>query len=252
MDTLTKRDIAGEGTPEFVWRDWMQRHPLPERNVAELAQGSRTVHIVAPHPDDEILGCAGIMRQLSRQGTAIRVWAVTDGETSHPGSRRWLPDVLVRTRTWESELALRLLSVSVRRDRLKIPDGRVACHERALEEALAAALEAGDTVIAPWRLDGHPDHEAAARVSLRAAAARQCRFLEVPIWGWHWADPRRGDFPNYRALAIPMDEDDQHAKAHAIQAFHSQLVGDPDTGAPPILSRFVLLRLQRSFEVVFQ
>ncbi|MDR3398627.1 MAG: PIG-L family deacetylase [Pandoraea sp.] len=252
MDTLTSREIAGEGTPEFVWRDWMQWHPLPECSVADLFQGSRTVHIVAPHPDDEILGCAGIMRQLSRQGTAIRVWAVTDGEASHPGSRRWSPDALVRTRTWESELALRLLSVSVRRDRLAIPDGHVARHERALEAPLVAALDAGDTVIAPWRLDGHPDHEAVARASLRAAATKQCRFLEVPIWGWHWADPRRGDFPSDRALAIPMNADDQQAKAHAIQAFYSQLVLDPDTGAPPILSRFVLVRLQRSFEVVFQ
>lgn len=252
MDALTRRDIAGEGTPEAVWRDWMQRHPLPEGDVAELVRGSRTVHVIAPHPDDEILGCGGIMQQLSRQGVTIRVWAVTDGEASHPGSRRWLPDTLARTRTWESEQALRLLSVSARRDRLAIPDGSVARYEPELEAALIAALETEDTIIAPWRLDGHPDHEAAARASLRAAAAVRCRCVEVPIWGWHWADPRSGDFPGYRALAIPLDDHDRQAKARAIQAFHSQLVPDPDTGAQPILTASVLARMQRSFEVVLQ
>ncbi|MBV7481394.1 PIG-L deacetylase family protein [Bordetella sp. BOR01] len=252
MDALSSRAIVGEGTPETAWQAWLVRHPLSTGDVASLVQGSGTVQIVAPHPDDEILSCAGIMRQLARQGTKIQVWAVTDGEASHPGSRRWQAALLAGTRTRESERALQLLSVRVRRRRLAIPDGAVARHEQALAAALAASFDAGDTVIAPWRLDGHPDHEAVARASLQAAAARGCRFLEVPIWGWHWADPRRGDFPAHRALTIALPPADLAAKARAIRAFRTQLESDPDTGSPPILPAFALARLQRPFEVVLQ
>ena len=35
--------------------------------------------VFAPHPDDEILGCAGLMQRLVREGLAVHVVVVTDG-----------------------------------------------------------------------------------------------------------------------------------------------------------------------------
>lgn len=252
MDTVNHpcRAIVGEGTSEATWQEWLRRTPLQESTARDLARGSATVHIVSPHPDDEVLGCAGIMRQLSRLGVTIRIWSVTDGEASHPGSRRWPPALLAATRARESQRALRRLAVRARRERLSFPDGSVAGHEPELARRLARAFAPGDTVMAPWRLDGHPDHEATARASHIACAARGCRLLEFPIWGWHWADPLRGEFPASRAISIALDTPDLQAKANAIRAFRSQLEGDPDTGSGPILPASALDRLLRPFEVV--
>lgn len=252
MDALSRRAIVGEGTPEAQWQDWLRGHPLRRGTTAGLLQAGGALHVIAPHPDDEILGCAGIMRQAARLGMTVHVWAVTDGEASHPGSQHWPPERLACTRTQESEHALRLLGVPARRHRLMIPDGGVQTHAAQLTQRLAEVLTPGDTVITPWRLDGHPDHEAVARASLLAAKACACLCLEVPIWGWHWMAPRQGHFPTPRARCIALSADDLLAKVRAIQAFRSQLEPDPHTDSPPILPAYALARLQRPFEVVLQ
>lgn len=252
MDTVSDRAILGEGTPESVWQHGFQCYPTPVNNAADVVGGSRTIHIVAPHPDDEILGCGGIIRQLARQRRTVRIWAVTDGEASHAGSARWTTSTLALTRTRESERALSYLGANIVRKRLAIPDGDIARHEDDLAVSLARSLTHDDTVLAPWRLDGHPDHEAAARASQRASSEQGCRFLEVPIWGWHWADPGRGDFPWDRAVRIHLSRGDMCAKARAIQVFRSQLEPDSSTGSPAILPDFALIRFHRPFEVVLR
>jgi len=252
MDTLSPRTIVGEGTPESVWQDWWRRHPLPAATTAQIVDAGRALHVVAPHPDDEILGCAGIMRQAARLGASIHLWAVTDGEASHPDSPRWPVAQLADERTRESEWALHRLRVPATRYRLRVPDGGVEPQEDWLAARLARCLSPGDTVIAPWQLDGHPDHEAVSRASRHAADASGCTFLEVPIWGWHWADPGRGDFPAERAIAIALDADDQGAKRDAIQTFRTQLDADASTGRAPILPDFALARALRDIEVLLR
>lgn len=43
---------------------------------------SKTVLILAAHPDDEILGCGGVMAKYSKQGYEIHVGIVTDGSST--------------------------------------------------------------------------------------------------------------------------------------------------------------------------
>ncbi|SAI70534.1 Uncharacterized proteins%2C LmbE homologs [Bordetella ansorpii] len=252
MDAVMPRLIFGEGTAESRWQAWMHSHPVTLADAAALLQDSRTVHVVAPHPDDEILGCAGLLRLWHALGAAIHVLAVTDGEASHPGSRQWSPSQLAAVRARESEQALAALNVPVTRTRLSLPDGGVAAREQELVERLSQRLSPGDLLIAPWRLDGHPDHEAAGRASREAARAKACRCFEAPIWGWHWADPEDGSFPWQRAVAVRLGEDDLRAKHRAVAQFRSQLEPDPSTGNAPILPGFALARVLRCFEVLLR
>ena len=58
--------------------------------------------ILAPHPDDESLGCGGLIAALSEAGRPPLVVCVTDGSASHPGSRTHPPARLKTLR--EAEL----------------------------------------------------------------------------------------------------------------------------------------------------
>lgn len=252
MDSLNARAIIGEGTSEAHWRSWLAQHPPASGSVESMVLPDQRLHVLAPHPDDEILGCAGIMRQALRLGRSVHVWAITDGDASHPDSLAIRPDELAQMRTQESERALRLLGTGIARHRLKIPDGSVNQHIPEISGRLSPHFEPGDTIITPWSQDGHPDHEAVAHAGRHAAQRQGCQIFETVIWGWHWADPLRGDFPVERAMAIALTHEDSVAKAHAIESFRTQLEPDPSTGKPPILPDFVLPRFARPFEVVLR
>lgn len=252
MGTLSDRAILGMGTPEDCWRTTLSQSRLARSAVEDLVAADHCLHVLAPHPDDEVLGCGGIIRQVLRLGRGVNVWSITDGEASHPGSTELPPDTLAQVRTRESQCALRRLGQGIVRYRLRIPDGTVRRHLSEIAPLLAPHLRPGDTVIAPWRLDGHPDHEAVVRAGQQAAASCQCRLFEIPIWGWHWVQPCRGDFTTHRALVVSLTDADILAKARAIRAFCTQLYPDRATGRSAILPDYVLVRFQRPYEVLLR
>lgn len=51
----------------------------PRLDVSE-----RRVLVVAPHPDDEVFGCAGLVQQLVQSGTQVDVVIVTGGVKATP------------------------------------------------------------------------------------------------------------------------------------------------------------------------
>lgn len=252
MGALNERHIAGEGTPESLWQESFKTRSVKQSTIVELLAVSKVVHILAPHPDDEILACGGIIQQLSQMNVPVQIVAVTDGEASHPGSNRWSAPALAAARTEESELALRTLAGNASRKRLRLADGDVAAHEAELIDMLVSLFGKNDMVIAPWRLDGHPDHEAVGRAGCVASNKSGCRFFEVPIWGWHWAHPKCDTFPWQRAVAIPLTPDQQHAKVYAMQLFRTQIEPDPSVQREAVLPGFALKRFQRPFEVILR
>ncbi|MCB8835087.1 PIG-L family deacetylase, partial [Escherichia coli] len=82
--------------------------------------------MIAPHPDDEVIGAAGLIARLRRHGARVRVAVVTDGAASHRGSRQWPRARLVAARQRESLHALRRLGI-VAGDVsfLNLPDGQL-------------------------------------------------------------------------------------------------------------------------------
>ncbi len=51
-----------------------------------IAAGAAPIVVLAPHPDDESLGC-GALLAAAFAGKGARVVCLTDGSGSHPGSR---------------------------------------------------------------------------------------------------------------------------------------------------------------------
>jgi LmbE family N-acetylglucosaminyl deacetylase len=131
---------------------------------------SRRVLVLAPHPDDETLGCGGAILLHRAQGHAVKVVFVTDGAAGDPRGYYRGRDY-VRLREREAERAARVLGVRSL-EFWRCPDrglGRV----RGLADRLAKLLreESPDIVYLPSRSDRHPDHR-------RLAAA--CRRLSLP------------------------------------------------------------------------
>ncbi|MET0402891.1 MAG: PIG-L family deacetylase [Cystobacter sp.] len=252
MEPVNSRRIFGEGTSARDWEAWSGLEALPSLEPATLVPEGRRAVIVAPHPDDEVLGTGGLLARLGRLGRDVLILAVTDGTASHPGSTSWPVERLARTRPRETGEALGRLGLGgAKVERAGIPDGAITENEGRLVEWLGARLRPDDVVLATWRLDGHPDHEAVGRAASRACAALDGRCVEVPIWTWHWARPGDTRVPWSRARRIELDEATLALKRQATEAYVSQLEPDSTTGKPPIVSPHALERLMRPFEVVF-
>lgn len=238
-----RRDLAGWGTSEAVWGAAGLPARLPVREPATIVGRSGRVVVVAPHPDDEVLGVGGTIARLVGLGVRVTVVAVTDGEASHPGRVAELR----RTRAGERAEALRRLGLDVggaspwgkRVDirRLGLPDGGVDA--RAVADGVRPLLAAGDVLLAPWRHDGHPDHDACGE----AAVLLGLPVWSYLVWAWHWAGAV--DIPWRWAGRIPLGARLTGAKRAAVGAFVSQV-----EGAEPILPPHVLSRLVRSDEVL--
>ncbi len=247
--------LRGRGTPLSAWKNSRHLARLPLIDVEELVPGQARAVIIAPHPDDEVLGCGGLLQLLTQLKRPLQLISVTDGSASHPGSKRWTPARLSAIRPQESAESLRRLGLMF--GRLKwirggFPDGAVSEHEDELAAFLMRYLREDDVVFTPWRHDGHPDHEAVGRAAVAATHLVGAQLHEIPIWTWHWAGPEDLRIPWERARKIPLDIWTLARKRHAVQAHASQLLGDPDAGIPPTLGPHVLERLLQPFEVVFQ
>ncbi len=164
MGAVARTPLQGQGTQEQAWLhcDWLWQQPTT--SATALCSGHDRMVVVAPHPDDEILGCGGLLHHAAGQGIDVSVVAVTDGEACYPGEPWWTPERLRSARRAELAAALGELGIPVGSIfHLGIADGAVSAHEQGLEGWLQQYLQPRDLVLAPWRFDGHPDHEAAGR-----------------------------------------------------------------------------------------
>ncbi|GAN77087.1 PIG-L deacetylase family protein [Acidisphaera rubrifaciens] len=205
----------------------------PPAGLDAIVRGPFTV--LAPHPDDESLGCGGLIAQAAAAGIPAHVVVLTDGTGSHPNSRRFPAPALAALREGEARAAVRALGLSADRVAfLHAPDTR-APHAGpafdALVDALALRLRAtgSRTLFATWRHDPHGDHAAAHLIAAAAARRAGARLMSYPVWGWTLPDDTEVDAP----AAMRLDVSGQlAAKRRAIAAHRSQMTDliddDPD------------------------
>jgi LmbE family N-acetylglucosaminyl deacetylase len=184
------------------------------------------VVVVAPHPDDEVLGMAGLLVHLQSLRLPLCIVAVTDGEASHAQSTLIAPTELRTRRDQERTEAMDALGVTAELVRLGLPDGAVRAEQGRLADALEALVDDRTLVIAPWRHDGHPDHEAAAAAAHRASEVTGAALWEVPIWAKVEAVERGSRPPGRSSLVLSPAM--RSRKRQAVACYRSQLVGLSD------------------------
>src|SRR6201993_4684267 len=88
--------------------------------ASAFPQSSGSIVVFAPHPDDEVIGCAGIIMQALARGARVKVVAITSGDgfpaaaagVTHQAVDQVGPDdfiALSRFRQVESRTALGIL-----------------------------------------------------------------------------------------------------------------------------------------------
>lgn len=175
---------------------------LPLTGDLDALLGPGGALVVAPHPDDESLGCGGLLAACAEAGRPARVVVVSDGAGSHPNSRAWPRDRLAAQRQAETRAAIVELGLDPVRDIgfLGLPDTAVPMagpdFAAAVAALVAAAGPAPGTVLAAWPHDPHRDHTASFAIA--AAALRHwpdgTRLFAYPVWGLAFAHPIPG-FP---------------------------------------------------------
>jgi LmbE family N-acetylglucosaminyl deacetylase len=213
-----------------------------------------TVLVIAPHPDDESIGCGGLIACLRRRGIKVWVMIATDGTGSHPNSPSVPTSQLLAIRRREALAALGILGVQRRcisfanmRDRF-VPN-RGPGFQGAIIKAcsLLAKLSPGLLVI-PSPSDQHGDHQALAAIWRHAAtrAPNALRVVEYLVW------------PSatliVKAHCLKLDTSSvRHLKRRAIAAHRSQrglIVTDDPQGF--ILPPALLARANRQWEIYFE
>lgn len=152
--------------------------------------GKAPVLVLAPHADDETLGCGGLIAAASSAGHPPFVLILTDGTGSHPNSKSYPPQRLKAVREQEARDAVAVLGLPGNRmaflglrDTAAPMDGK---EFEAAVDAICSTVEkiGAATVLAPWQHDPHCDHLAAHRMAVAAASRCQIRHLAYPVWGW--------------------------------------------------------------------
>ena len=245
------RVIEGDGTSQDAWKNWSGLQDMPRFDIAKSFAPHQRVCIFAPHPDDEVLGCGGLLQQLAANGNPIVLIHVTNGTQSHPNSHVYSQEKLNIIRPQESVKALEVLSVAhqVMTIALDLTDGNVFAQQDQFHQKLSTIIQPNDILITPFMHDGHPDHEATGQVVVSFAKQHHLVCYQVLIWAWHWAKPADSRIPWHCAKRVDLTTEQLQRKIKAIACFESQITADDSTGNPPILSAQTIARISQPWEV---
>ena len=243
---------ADAGTAESEWEaSGLPALPELPLDAGELA--AMTFIVLAAHPDDETLGAGGFLSRLHAAGAAVEVLLCTAGEASHPESRTTTPEQLAAVRLGEFGAAVSGLAPAASWRFLHLTDGQLAADRHriaaAVREAAAASGRPANRVaiVAPYRSDGHADHDALGSVAAEVAAEGGHGLLEYPVWYWLWASPADRAWQSWVRVALTPAE--QRAKAAAMRAHASQTLPlSARPGDEALLSGSFLEHFSRTWE----
>lgn len=184
--------------------------------------------IVAPHPDDEVLGCGGILKKYSARGAGVFVLIITRGKPE-----KYSDDKIKKVRS-EALTAHKILGVTETRfldfpapdlDRVSLADISEAIFSIITEFKI-------DTLFLPHRGDIHHDHNIVFKAGL--VASRPVNEYSVKrIYSYEtlseteWAAPYCDEafIPTY-FVDISQEIDD---KMKAFSSFKSQIRSFPSS-----------------------
>jgi LmbE family N-acetylglucosaminyl deacetylase len=151
--------------------------------------------IIAPHQDDEILGCGLLLAERCAKKESVHLVYLTDGSGSHPNHPAYTPPQIAALRHREVLAMADFIGLDHQRLHfLKAADGKLPhlsiVESARLESDLSAILQLDsfDQVFTPLSCDGSSEHEAAYTL-VRRCLPPSIRLFQYPVWA-RWASWR--------------------------------------------------------------
>jgi LmbE family N-acetylglucosaminyl deacetylase len=203
--------------------------------------------VLAPHYDDEVLGCGGLLARLARNGTRIHVVFLSDGSGGVEPVEDRAP--YAARRRAESEQATRALGVTSV-ERLELPDGSLGSAIDRMRAAIERVLleRRPDLVLVPSPLESTQDHLAAfaalhqTLAGVRRGDALHDAAAELRVLAYEV------NHPAYPDLLIDVSRE-RGAIESAMACYESQLERHPYLDAALGLRRWRCLTLGRGVEL---
>lgn len=156
-----------------AWRSIPEPELVPYRALTTLPVQS--LMVLAPHPDDEVFGCGGLLVLAAQQGVRTTVVVVSDGCAGGDAAVREV----------ECTRAASLIGYAKEAGSLqfwRLPD-RGVIPDEALIARIAALVrqQQPQWLLAPSPFEVHPDHRAVCRAAIEAVRGTRCElgFFEV-------------------------------------------------------------------------
>lgn len=191
--------------------------------------------IIAPHPDDETIGCSGLIQQLISKGQKVDVIYMTGGGKSHSGCCNIDEATLIAHRRELARKSASILGLSQENLHfLDYPDGGIAlnCHETERLRSLFRGLKP-DAVFIPHKGEGWSDHiESSNIVKSLLKDNEAVEIYEYCVWFWYY-NVWNIDWKNARTVA--MTKEQHKKKLQAMDVYIKPLApcGKPWSGVLP-------------------
>lgn len=206
------------------------------RNFVELSIFDKVL-IVAPHPDDEVLGCSGLIQRLLNKGKQVDVAILSGGGKSHAGCCEIDESTLIGSRRNLSRKAAKILGLPLENLHfLDYPDGSIVfdCSETDRLKKLIETLQP-KVIFVPHKGEGWSDHLEAGRIVQKLVGEMADVLLyEYCVWFWYynvWNIDRK------KAFVLTMSKEELSHKNEAINAYIQPKApcGKPFSGVlPPV------------------
>ena len=205
---------------------------------------TRKIVVIAPHPDDEVLGCGGLIAQAARKGVNVKVIVLSGGGAAHDNCCGISGEDVKRERRKLTTESLR--NLGLRSDKITFldwEDGKLPLHDhpdfgsKADElSKLLAQLKLVD-VFCPHPFEGWPDHVAAQEITREAIKRSDGKttLYYYCVWFWVSMPLRKGLMCDWRN-AVALDISDVYAqKQKAINEYMRPCApcGNPWSGVLP-------------------
>jgi LmbE family N-acetylglucosaminyl deacetylase len=216
----------------------------------------KIILILAPHPDDEILGLGGVILKTLQQGGKVHLVYLTDGE----GSGVW-PDQeeIKRQRIALSEQVCLQLGIPLENiTRLQLPDGSVphpgqAGFDQAVKEITQLIeTEKPDGVFASHTLDYWPyDHVACAEIAKEAVrqSKHKTQLWYYWVWAWYNLQPWQLLKLNFKNI-VRVDIREQLTRKKELSDLYLNALTPDDKPWSGVLPKTLKMALEQPFEII--
>lgn len=152
----------------------------------ELHLNEKTV-IIAPHPDDEVIGCGGLIMRMVSNNNPPKIIILTGGEGSHRGCCDLSSEKIKTERRKLTVKSLEILGLRMENVfELEFPDGKIDPNNKEMERLkLLIETLSPDSIFVPHWGEGWPDHTIVKSI-VKIIVNKNIKIWEYCVWMWYY------------------------------------------------------------------